>query len=333
MTGHTRGSVLRRALGQLENWKYTLGSAVDAGNQPFRLTSSARLADRLARQEGAGLRSRRVIFCANPGRSGSDYMATLMSDVPGCVSRHEARPKMNGAILRLVEEQGLEPTYAARQIKVLAINSILLREPPDAAYFESNHMFAKTFADVVCDYYREVDVIILRRQPQKVLRSFAQLGYFTNKNPAWTGWMNDPVSSDKILRSAFPGADQIDRIIAYLASVEQRIDILRATYPEVRFHNQRLEDLASVDGARQLLSKLDLGWDPSLSRRIERVRNARSDRKSFFGFDIPESLCEKRLEQFYDRLSMCGIKLPDVRYRWDGGSIASGSSNGSGEQG
>ena len=162
-----------------------------------------------------------------------------------------------------------------------------------------------------------VDVVILRRHPVKVVRSFAELGYFTPRNPAWVGWMPDPVSTDPSLATLFPEADQLDRIMGYLASFEYTIDRLRATRPDVRFYELCLEDLATPDGASALVGALGLEWDPTLVRHIRKIRNARSDRKSYFDMDIPEQVCENRLASFYERLTRQGRDLPDLRERWE----------------
>jgi hypothetical protein len=226
---------------------------------------------------------------------------------------------MNGSILRAVERVGLEETYEKRLLKVLAVNRALSRMKSETAYFESNHMFIKTFADVICDFYDHVDVIILRRHPGKVLKSFIELAYFTSRNPSWKGWMNDPAISDDRLRHCFDHPDQIDRIIAYLVSIEEKTQVLRQKHPAVRFHDWRLEDLVTSEGARQLILSLGLEWNSALVKRVEKLKNKRLDRKDFFGASVAEQVCDQRLDQFYESLSRFGLNIPDIRIAWRDG--------------
>ena len=119
----------------------------------------------------------RLIFCINSGRSGSNYLAKLLGTAKEVMSYHEPYPQMIGNYLTLINQEDYTTSFTARKIKTFGIKDLLLKLPARQVYFESNHMFIKTFFDVVIQDFSKVEVIILRRYLPKVLKSFIELGY------------------------------------------------------------------------------------------------------------------------------------------------------------
>ena len=129
------------------------------------------------------VRDSHLIFSINSGRSGSKYLAELFSTVPNVKSFHEAEPKMNGEFIDMINRKPLVDTRGKRRIKSKAIAELLRSGAPQMVYAETNHTFITTFHDVVLEDFHNVDVVILRRDLARVLKSFIELGYFSPTNP------------------------------------------------------------------------------------------------------------------------------------------------------
>src|SRR5271163_992947 len=110
----------------------------------------------------------RYIFCINAGRSGSNYLAELLATAQGVAAFHEAEPWMHGAPLHRLNVEPLSSSYAERRVKLDGIARLLAERPWAGVYAETNHMFIKTFFDVVIDELANVEVIHLRRDPTRV---------------------------------------------------------------------------------------------------------------------------------------------------------------------
>ena len=156
-----------------------------ADNLPFSLLKVRPASELLMEKVRSRVENRRLIFAISSGRAGSGFLARLLASSPDVKAQHEPAPRMCGAYLKMAMRADLKASYEMRKVKVMAINLKLLFFSEHIAYAETNHMFIKTFFDVVMDYYRNVDVIVLRRPMHKVLKSFVELGYFSDKNSHW----------------------------------------------------------------------------------------------------------------------------------------------------
>ena len=299
-----------------QNARYYIGKFFDAGNFPFYVIPDESVRKLLESRTIQNYRDRRVIFCASTGRAGSSYLAHLLSTVENCSAFHEPVPRMNGRILSQVIKYGLEPTYSSRSQKILgiALRMSILRH--DSVYAETSNMFIKTYFDVVCDYFRNVDVIVLRRNPASILKSLVELGYFTDKSPAWKAWMTDPFRSDPGLAECFPNGDQYDRAIAYIIHVEQNTQRFVESYPHCRVHFTTIEQISRPDGAQTLIELLGLPWNDRSLETVRTVHNKAVGRKAGVGIESSDSRCVARLESYLSRASDCGLVLPDPRVIW-----------------
>ena len=113
----------------------------------------------------------RMLFCINSGRSGSEYLSKLLCTAKGVNSFHEPEPNMSGKYLRMINEFQYPETFKKRRYKCKGIKKILKRMSSNEIYCETNHMFIKTFFDVILEDFKNVEVIILRRELSLVLKS------------------------------------------------------------------------------------------------------------------------------------------------------------------
>jgi len=285
---------------------------VDRSNFPFASFDRIGEIDALRAAILPRVSHRRVIFCINPGRCGSAYLANLLATVPHARSHHEPRPAMNGKYLALIDAAPLSESRARRSIKCLAVAADLLLHPRAPFYSETNHMFIKTFCDVVVDDFRDVDVIVLRRDPAAVLKSMIELMWFSNASNTWQAWASVPGGANS---ASLPVAherelDQFDRAISYLVDIEARTSRFIATHPRVSCQSFQLEEITTPRGARAMFEALALPWSDQAERQSRQVVNARSDIKAYYGNITSLETCRARIHDYVQRALTLGIDIP-----------------------
>jgi hypothetical protein len=230
-------------------------------NLPYSLLSERLVETRLQKLRGS-VKKRRLIFTISPGRAGSEYLATLLNTANNVSAYHEPLPRMNGGYLEMAINRPLTESYRKRRIKLLGINHALSRLGRKTIYVETSHMFIKSFYDVVLDYYETVEVIILRRPLPEVLKSFIEMGFFSDINPASPRWMHDPGSANSAAEPLKPvdQMDQYEKCIAYLLDIEALAQAFSANYPHIKTHDITLKTITEIKGAIHLFQDLVAQW-------------------------------------------------------------------------
>jgi len=113
-----------------------------------------------------------VIFTLANGRSGTRFLSGLMRhNVRNCVSKHEpytawSNPTMFG---RPIDDYLGGNTSAIRRLVQQKHRGILRYNTP--VYIETNHAFLKSFADAAIEFFPDMKLIHLIRNPLKTARS------------------------------------------------------------------------------------------------------------------------------------------------------------------
>jgi len=250
------------------------------------------------------------IFCISSGRAGSHYLATLLGTGKSVQSFHEADPKMIGPYLDLVNDRPLAESREARRIKSKSIREIMVGR--DGTYVETNHMFIKTFYDVVLEDYEDVAVVVLRRELARVVKSFAELCYFTSRNEAWPKWMSLPGACNSPIEpiESIENMDQFDLIIGYLIDIEARGERFRKEYPNVSIYETRVETLNQPEAVRGLLDSLGIETTPSTMTVAQQPINQRSETKAQFANPVDLSYCRERIAIYIEKAEARGIPVP-----------------------
>ena len=251
-----------------------------------------------------------MIFCINSGRSGSKYLAQLLGTAKNVKAFHEAEPKMCGEFIEMINTHPLEATRDTRRVKAEAIAKIVGRSKE--VYAETNHTFIKTFYDVVLERFAKIDIIILRREFARVLKSFVELGYFSDRNPNWQKWMSSPNAVTAALPALAPDSemDQFDRCIAYLIDIEARGERFKKDFANVPTHDVRLEDLNKIDNVIALFDSLGLRSTSATKKLVGQIVNEKQRRKSSVTNPTTLEECERRLAEYIAKARARGLKLP-----------------------
>jgi len=259
-----------------------------------------------------GSNKKRLIFCINSGRSGSNYLADLLGTATEVTSYHEADPPMIGEYLSMVNNASYEKSFQQRSIKSRAIKNILRKIPTNGIYCETNHMFIKTFFDVTLKDFKNVEVIILRRELASVLKSFIELNYFSRQNEVWPDWMSLPDAKTAAIHSLaiYREMDHYDRCIAYLIDIEARAQRFKKDYSSVKTHEIRLESLNNYNKVLNLFRDLRITPTDLTKEIIGQVVNDRSQRKRQFNSETDVEYCRERIALYFEKAEAMGISIP-----------------------
>lgn len=283
-------------------------------NLPFNLLNERLLEKRLQKLRES-VKDRRLIFTISPGRAGSEYLATLLNTAKNVSAYHEPLPRMNGGYLEMAMNRPLAGSFGKRRIKLLGINRVLSRLDRKTIYAETSHMFIKSFYDVVLDYYENVEVIVLRRPLPEVLKSFIEMGFFSEINPASPRWMHNPGSANSAAELLKPvdEMDQYEKCIAYLLDIEAMAQAFSANYPHIKTHDTSLETITEIAGAKHLFQDLGAQWTGESDKLYSSVVNSRTFFKSVIGDACPEEYCRERFNQYIQQAIDAGKSIPDIK--------------------
>jgi len=257
-----------------------------------------------------------LIFSINSGRCGSRYLAALLSTADHMRAFHEAEPAMTGPFLQMMLDSPPEASFAARHVKVRVILKILDHLPAGTGYAETNHMFIKTFSDVVMESLREcnIHVIVLRRSLPAVLKSFINMGYFSARNRVWPAWMHLPGTCD----SAFTppeldhAPDQYELAIGYLLDIEARVQRFKSRYPDSIVLETSLEALQVEKNVTALFAGMGLQPTTQTLAMTGAATNQRLARKAAIGIDTTLEECRHRIDAYLDNCERAGVAVPPL---------------------
>ena len=266
----------------------------------------------------------RHIFCISSGRSGTGYLARLIGTAKNVCAFHEPEPTMSGAYLQMINHFPYAETEEQRKIKVTKINQLISSHRrnrgaafvADMIYAETNHMFVKTFYDVVCKNIKNVEVVILRRNIIETLKSFVQLNYFTSYNPVSFEWMSSP----NAVTAAMPAIDQddkldsIDMAIAYLIDIEARSQRFKTEFPDIPTYELKLDMMPEKSYVRNFFKTAGLDYPNHADKLVGTKINERKSKKEMFGVQVDLAYCRKRLETYIQKAQKKGIQIPETLY-------------------
>ncbi|MEY2545909.1 MAG: hypothetical protein QOG48_1026, partial [Verrucomicrobiota bacterium] len=146
----------------------------------------------------------------------------------------------------------------------------------------------------------------------RVLKSFVELGYFSERNPNWQKWMSSPNAVTAALPAFAPDRelDQFDRCIAYLIDIEARGERFTSEYPNVPTHDVRLEDLNKIDNVEALFERLGVKSTSATKKLVGQIVNEKQRRKSSVTNPTTLEECERRLGEYIEKARARAVKLP-----------------------
>jgi hypothetical protein len=259
------------------------------------------------------LKAPEVIFCVNSGRVGSKHLAALIDTSREAHGLHEAEPAMNGAFLRMIETAPESASFEERLIKIRAIEEWMHAHATKPVYCDTSHLFIATFHDVAAASFPRMRVVFLRRALPMVVKSFVELGYYTEHNPASCEWHVSPRAVTAAIRplAPFEELDPVDRVIAHLIDIEGRGERFRAANPHIPTFDARIEELGTEDEVARLFEGLGLSTTDETAHAIGRRGIHKMKKwKQQLGISISTDECRRRIDRYLEHASRVGTEIP-----------------------
>ncbi|NEQ72304.1 MAG: hypothetical protein F6K23_03950 [Okeania sp. SIO2C9] len=215
----------------------------------------------------------------------------------------------------MINTSNYTASFSKIKLKNAAIKDRLLQLPDDKIYCETNHIFIKTFFDVVAQEFPKVKVIIMRRYLPKVLKSFIELGYFSERNRHWKFWMSSPnaVTATIPCIDVDQNLDQWDLSIAYLIDIEARAKRFQKEYPEINTYEVRLEALNNFTNVESLFEQLNITSTDETQKMFGQKINQRENKKKYSSEQGTSlSYCQERIEKYIQNSHDLNIPIPNT---------------------
>jgi hypothetical protein len=252
---------------------------------------------------------KKIIFVATTGRSGTMTLVDIFNHIPGCKAEHEPYPAMFDDVLK-AKCAGDEAYVSSQYWQKKSVN---LRRAAVGFqfYFESNHMFIKTYIEyAVKDFGDKMTIIHLLRDPEKVANSIYALQDFPGTEEGNKWWLDYKAGNNFIRIADLLDYDEefkhpFYKGLWYWYEIEARIAHWKQALPHVQFLEFNTEDFNDPNKTFKLLRDLGVEFDQTrLSAQISTQSNTRPHQK--LSDPLPINLAIAMNEQFKRLLASKG---------------------------
>jgi len=166
------------------------------------------------------------IFVMSSSRSGTFFLSELFKfNVKNCVSKHEPDPDMFGKPIYWNSIGNKDKIKKLFKKKCKKIEKYMIQKKD--LYLESNHAFLKSFCDVAAEFYPDLRLIHLIRNPLAVAKSQLNRGIFVGKSckiPGYYNINNYRVGlKKKVCRWALSGEEEIFKKFSFNLTNYQKL--------------------------------------------------------------------------------------------------------------
>ena len=270
--------------------RHLLGDIVDYGNIPYTLMPQRKIYKKL-NNLNENILNKKVIFVISTGRAGSEFLAKILGKCEAVISKHEPFPRINGKYLTCSEKKRIYGSL----MKFCVVYTILEKNKNIDVYAETSHMFIKTFYREICSRFTNITVINLQRDPERILKSCIDLGYFSNQNYSWNRWMYVPNWIEN------ETADSVEKCLGYIYDITLKKQIFENEFPQVKIINFKTENLSDPLKVKGLLGNLELNFEENLDSIVKEKVNSRNRRKTMIKNSVTLEECKTRLLEFQDK--------------------------------
>jgi len=200
------------------------------------------------------LNEKRLIFTVTSGRSGTAYLANVLSYVPNVSSYHEPRPSFS-KVMRSVQ-QNKEIAYEFWIEKKLPS----IAKDPSSIYIETTHMFSKGFIEPLLDLDIIPDLILLTRPYRRVALSFCRFGSIPGRTAQGLKYLLSPTDPDVLLLPNWQNLDDYQLCYWYCLEIARRSHKYGNLFTDLgsRVVKVSLDEISTVSGFEKLLLGLNL---------------------------------------------------------------------------
>ena len=200
------------------------------------------------------MQEKRLIFTVTTGRSGTGYLAEMLSFIPDVYSCHEPEPKFSN-VMRSVQK---DKTVAVKFWMNRKLPQIASEEAP--IYIETSHLFCKGFIEPLLDIDIIPDLIILTRPDRDVAKSMLRLGTIPGRTEKGLKYYLSPEDPGVLPLPNWQSLHDYQLCYWYCLEIKRR-----SIYYEHIMHKRNahitkvsLNEIASFRGFNRMLKELSL---------------------------------------------------------------------------
>lgn len=241
-------------------------------------------------------KSYRYIFCINPGRSASKYLASLFSNHPTVAALHEGKPVLNGRPMRNWLSGNHNTMQKALPSKLHAIKTTLEGKK---VYLETNNSFIKGFGQELMLHlpHNEVAILVINREPDDIANSFYRIdchplnvrGYRWLICPSLSGINKVSLPSfiwyqlARVFNKGFSLANnylfakkladpfreyKLSLLRNYISKGQQLTELFFEEYPSIARFNLNLANINDPEYIENLCENLGIAFTPEMNEKI-----------------------------------------------------------------
>lgn len=288
----------------------------DPQNTPMPGSTSAHLRE-LGDDLRNALSAKRLIFTVTTGRSGTDFLRSIMSVLPGVSSKHEPSPNFVDVFRRV--QLGVEPDLARRWLVEEKLRRIARKSAP--IYFEASHVFCKGFVEPLVELGFVPRLILLSRDNRDVARSMFRLGTIPSRLLRADRWYLRPDDPGVLPMDGWQQMHDYQLCYWYTLEIGRRQDHYENWIAERggATLRVRLAELMTAEGFERL-SRFVTDAPPSMrtrmrfKRRAKRRENTKSRVKESRLMRLPDDLdtLEREVHDAIERASRVSGESPTM---------------------
>lgn len=232
----------------------------------------------------------RYIFTVTTGRSGTAFLASMLSLLRRTVSLHEPDPSFSTVFRRAQSCAGLARDFMERE----KLPSIRHRLRGHHVYIETSHVFCKGFLEPTLELLpaESVGLILLDREHRSVASSLQALNTVpgrTEKGMAWYLSPSDPTCLTRVDR--WKELNDYQLCYWYCLEIEARKEYYSRLIQKLggRYYRTNIELLQSFAGLMSLQDSLELPGISALGTlKYFRLRRTKLNTKSGRKLSLPQ---------------------------------------------
>lgn len=227
-----------------------------------------------------GLEKKRLIFTVTTGRSGTGYLAKILSSVPDVASYHEPDPYFADVMRSTQQDVNVAYEFWIKRKLPQIVNEVA------PIYIETSHLFCKGFVEPLIELGFTPDLILLTRPHRQVAISLYQLNTIPGRTATGLKYLLHPEDPGVLPLPCWQTLHEYQLCYWYCLEIERRSQKYEKMFLEKNVHVAKvsLSEISTMRGFKKLLKQLDLpklgisNWLRYLLNRNRKI-NIKTDRK------------------------------------------------------
>ena len=230
---------------------------------------------------------KRLIFTITTGRSGTAYLAHVLSFLPGVVSYHEPEPKFSDIMFKAqFNKKFAYDFWISKKLPKIA-------EEREDIYIETSHLFCKGFIEPLLGLGIIPDLIVLRRPPREVAISLYKINAIPGRTTDGLRFLLSPEAPNILPLPYWQILHDYQLCFWYCLEIESRVEkyIPSLKAKGVRVAETSLKYITTPKGIKDLIGALSLPMPKNILNYSKKM-NTKNELKQMYSKPTPPNIDE-----------------------------------------